>query len=173
MDCRSGLAEWCSRKSTMERWPCPAASVSAAAAACSRDQVFRPSSFGTEWSALTVPPWPSHLTTFCSSPRPAAWKISLGSEAGELAPASGGVAGGAMAGCGSATCRQVRDVLDVWLLTSAHCISVRLFSSSSDSVLVVASSRACMHPNIMFRRGGALSFCKYRLAATGWCPLFY
>eukprot|EP00964_Phaeocystis_antarctica_P095629 scaffold62063_cov65-Phaeocystis_antarctica.AAC.9 len=59
----------------MERWPWYAACMSAVtpvAAACSRPKAEdRPPSVGRGQSASTDPPSPSHLTTFCSSPRSA------------------------------------------------------------------------------------------------------
>eukprot|EP00964_Phaeocystis_antarctica_P004695 scaffold2548_cov66-Phaeocystis_antarctica.AAC.2 len=95
LDCRSRLAECCSRTSRTERWPWHAASMSAVlprpfcrstlaprfsssptisrrslvAAACSRPKVeARPSLVKAEQSASTGPPLPSHVNTFCSSP---------------------------------------------------------------------------------------------------------
>eukprot|EP00964_Phaeocystis_antarctica_P024459 scaffold13688_cov59-Phaeocystis_antarctica.AAC.4 len=171
--CRSGLAEWCSRKSRMERWPWFAASMSAVtprplgrstlaprfssslaisrrpqpAAACSKPKaVARLSLVVVGQSASISPPLRSHLTTFCSSPRLANPNISSGSEAGELtagSPVSSGAASVA-AGCGGAACCRMSFAVAVWPFSSAHHRAMRP-SLSSSWVLALTRSRACTH----------------------------
>ena len=81
--CRSMLAPRFSSSLTIARWP-------QAAAACSRVEAEgRPSAHVVGQSASTSAPLRSHLTTFCSSPRSAAWWISSGRGAGELIAARG------------------------------------------------------------------------------------
>eukprot|EP00964_Phaeocystis_antarctica_P022397 scaffold12431_cov58-Phaeocystis_antarctica.AAC.4 len=114
-----------------------------AAAVCSMVAVVGPSPSppGAEQNASTGPSLRSHLTTFCSSPRSADRKISLGSGAGALSaglPASG-VAAGEVVAVGSG-----RVAVSVWPSCSAHCRAVWP-SLSSSSVLALARSRASTH----------------------------
>eukprot|EP00964_Phaeocystis_antarctica_P053994 scaffold31720_cov65-Phaeocystis_antarctica.AAC.2 len=164
---RSGLAECCSRRSRVERWPRSAAYWSAVsprllckstlaprfssslaisswpsvAAACSRVPVpVPPWIFGAEQSASICPSLPSHLAT-----------ISRGSEkAGGLdtaLPASGGAATEARSGGGA--CCWMSSAVFGWRLPPAHCRALMRPFTSSRWMVAVASSRACMHPNIL------------------------
>eukprot|EP00964_Phaeocystis_antarctica_P010843 scaffold5965_cov69-Phaeocystis_antarctica.AAC.2 len=131
---KSTLAPRFSSSLTISSWP-------AVAAACSRATVaVRPSSIGTEMNASASPPFPSHLTTFCSSPSPADLSTSTGSE-------DAGGAAGAAADFGGAACCRMSSAVVGWPWTSAHSGAVRP-SSLISWVLAPASSRA-MHPSIL------------------------
>eukprot|EP00964_Phaeocystis_antarctica_P095630 scaffold62063_cov65-Phaeocystis_antarctica.AAC.10 len=76
--------------------------------------------------------------------------MSAGRAAG-LSPASDSEPA---AGCSGAACCRKRPAVVGWPWTSAHCGAVpRPPCTSISWVLAPASSRTCMHPNILIRLG--------------------
>eukprot|EP00964_Phaeocystis_antarctica_P061930 scaffold37045_cov62-Phaeocystis_antarctica.AAC.3 len=137
---KSTLAPRSSSSLAISSWPPVAAACSRATVGVRTHDGHR-SSVETEMSASASPPFPSHLTTFCSSPRPADLSISMGSED------TGGAAGAAAAGFGGTACCWMSSAVVGWPWTSAHCGAVRP-SSLISWVFAPASSRA-MHPSIL------------------------